>query len=494
MTALIRSLVPRPRASLTIDQVASIMRSGGYVSPLQQPSLAQPIEEIDHDYLAYLFSIMRANPIAFGAMVLRAQVFSQARFIFRRIQDGEPQAPFGTRALEPLERPEPLKDTATFLKEASFDADLAGNWFGVRRPQRIKRLRPDWCWLILGSRTFDEDFDPRDVDAEVVGLAYQPGGRYSGTPPETFAVGEFAHFAPIPDPYVGYRGMSWLTPLVREVEADQAMSRHKLMFLRNGATPSTVVKIPPAMDKAKAAEFIELFEQEHTGALNAYRTIYLGNGWDVEVVGKDLEQIDFKAVQGASETRIAVAARVPPVLLHISEGLQGSSLNSGNYNANKRDFADTTMRDLWGSMASALETIVTPPSGAELWYNERLIPFLQQDATDSAEILSKQAATMRTLWDGGADPQSVIAAVTAGDLRRVKHSGNLSVQLHPDGQPPASGPVEQEEPAEPSASLETPFAVADVRCTGCDRLLAKRTAPGGAFETKCRDCGALVAA
>ena len=471
MTALIRSLVPQPRASLTIDQVAQIMRAGGYISPVQQPSLAQPREEIGGDYLSLVYGIMRANPIAFGAMVLRAQVFSQARFIFRRLQDGEPQAPFGSRALEPLERPEPLIDTSGLLKRAEYDASLAGNWFGVRRPQRIKRLRPDWCWLVLGSRNYDEGFDPRSADAEVIGLMYQPGGRYSDQPPQAFAVGEFAHYAPIPDPLVGYRGMSWLTPIIREVESDQQMTTHKLMFLQNGATPSTVVKIPPTVDKQKAAEFIELFEQEHTGALNAYRTLYLGNGWDVTVVGKDLQQVDFRAIQGASETRISVAARTPAVLLGISEGLQGSALNAGNYNVAKRNFGDTTMRDAWGTMASALESIVKPPVGAELWYNERLIPFLQQDATDSAEILAKQASTMRTLWDGGADTTSVIEAVTSGDLRRVKHTGNLSVQLQEPGAQPTAAPAA--------------MASSEVRCQ-CGSLLAEMA--GAPYRFTCRKC------
>jgi hypothetical protein len=44
---------------------------------------------------------------------------------------------------------------------------------------------------------------------------------------------------------------------------------------------------------------------------------------------------------------------------------------------------------------------------------------------------------MRTLVDGGFDPQSVIDAVTTGDMSLLVHSGNLSVQL----QPPATEPV-----------------------------------------------------
>jgi hypothetical protein len=36
-----------------------------------------------------------------------------------------------------------------------------------------------------------------------------------------------AHFAPIIDPLADFRGMSWLTPILREIQADQAMTRHQ---------------------------------------------------------------------------------------------------------------------------------------------------------------------------------------------------------------------------------------------------------------------------
>jgi hypothetical protein len=40
---------------------------------------------------------------------------------------------------------------------------------------------------------------------------------------------------------------------------------------------------------------------------------------------------------------------------------------------------------------------------------------------------------MRTLVDGGFETQSVIDAVTSGDLSRLQHSGALSVQLQEPG-------------------------------------------------------------
>jgi hypothetical protein len=72
-----------------------------------------------------------------------------------------------------------------------------------------------------------------------------------------------------------------------------------------------------------------------------------------------------------------------------------------------------------------------------LWYDDRDVSFLQEDVLDNAEIRSKDATTMRTLVDGGFDPDSVIAAVTTGDMTLLTHSGTLSVQLQPPSDTPS---------------------------------------------------------
>jgi hypothetical protein len=79
-----------------------------------------------------------------------------------------------------------------------------------------------------------------------------------------------------------------------------------------------------------------------------------------------------------------------------------------------------------------LQVIVPPPDPASrLWYDDRDVPFLQEEVLDAAEIRQKDANTMRQLVDGGFDPTSVVEAVTTNDMSRLTHSGNVSVQLQP---------------------------------------------------------------
>jgi hypothetical protein len=96
--------------------------------------------------------------------------------------------------------------------------------------------------MVLGSHD-DEEIDNVDYNADFLGIIYHPGGKYSGKDPVSFLAEEVSHFAPIPDPLAAYRGMSWLTPIVREIMGDSAATDHKLRFFENGATPNMVVSL-----------------------------------------------------------------------------------------------------------------------------------------------------------------------------------------------------------------------------------------------------------
>jgi len=75
------------------------------------------------------------------------------------------------------------------------------------------------------------------------------------------------------------------------------------------------------------------------------------------------------------------------VLVGLSEGLQGSALNSGNYQAARRQFVDGVIRDLWQDAAGSLANIVNVQSGSELWYSDRDVAFVKEDAGERAGVL-----------------------------------------------------------------------------------------------------------
>lgn len=435
MANLLQSLLGKPgKKRYTIDdwyhdQAQSFAFNGIQYPILGGAKLGESQEDIENNFTAFVRGVYKSNGPVFACMAVRQMVFSEARFQWQQLRGGRPGDLFGTSALGILEKPWPNGTTGELLARAEQDASLGGNFYVVRENGRLRRLRPDWVSILLTA--------PPDeaVESDVAGYLYQPGGPMSKAEPRTFNVNKVTHWSPIPDPEAQYRGMSWITPIIREVQGDKAAMIHKLKFFENGASPQLAVTLKDAVSKEQFKAFIEQMNQSHRGVQNAYKTLFLGAGADVTVVGADLQQLDFKVTQGAGETRIAAASGVGAVVAQLSEGMQGSSLNAGNYAVARRRVADGLFRPLWRSISAALETVAPPPSGARLWYDVRDIPFLREDSKIATEIEQTKASTITMYVREGFTSESAVAAVENEDVTLLEHTGKTSVQLIPEDAP-----------------------------------------------------------
>lgn len=432
----------------------------GLGMPMWTTSLTGNEEKIGADFQSYVVDAYKANGVVFACMLVRQMIFSEARFQWREFRAGRPGELFGSPELALLEDPWPSGTTGELLARMEVVASLAGNYYGTTADdqgnlgraaqgpsRRIVHMRPDWTTIVIDSASGN----PNALDARIVGYVYEPinTGSSPKVEPVVLLPSEVCHYSPIPDPAARFRGMSWLTPIVEEIRADKAATVHKGKFFTNGATPNMAIVMDPSVTPDKFLEYVDKFKAAHQGADKAYKTLFLAGGADVKPLSLDFKQLDFKATQGTSETRIAAAAGVHPTVVGLAEGLQGSSLNAGNFNAAARLTANKTLRPLWRMAAASMEVLVTPPvTGARLWYDDRDIAFLHEDATDAANIRNRDAETLRALVDAGWDPDAAIEFVASNDLNRLKgkHDGLLSVQRQaaangaPQG-PPQNGPL-----------------------------------------------------
>lgn len=422
----------RPRAS--ISTIPFWDMADGF--PIFTTSLAGDRLRVADDYLGLVEGTFKRNPIIFAAVVARMHLFSEARFQFRdrAANGGRPGKLFGSAELAPLETPWRNGTTGDLLSIGEVMVSCGGNAFTTRIGDRLKPLRPDFMTMIIDTPEGDR-MGPWSPDAEVLGYAYNPIG--SGEP-RFFLPEEMAHYAPIPDPAAPWRGMSWITPVIEEVLADRQMTAHKRKYLEVGGAPAFAVKFP-AENLEKFDEWVDKFEDRREGKHgNPYRTLFLTSAADLVPLGSNLQEIDFANVLAGGETRIAAAARVHPALLALSDALKGSALNAGNLKEVRRIFASMTMRPLWRNYAGSIATLINVPPAAELWYDDRDIPALQEDESERAEALQTQAATIWTLVQAGYEPDAAVDAVTGGDLSGLKgnHSGLTSVQLQQPGSSP----------------------------------------------------------
>jgi phage portal protein BeeE len=386
------------------------------------------------------------NGVAFSCAAVRMQVFSEVTF---KWQDKATKRLYGTPDLLPLEQPWVGAGSDDLLARMEQDATVAGNSYWVDEGSMVRddrvsllRLQPEYVTIVL------EVVEHRlggNLGRKKVGYVYAEPDQE----PVYLDVAEVAHFAPLPDPRAQYRGMSWLSAVLPDVDIDTSLQDFKQNFIANQATPNLVISFDPTVSPEQFARLTEVIRSKAAGTANAGKTLALGGGADVKVVGSNFEQLAIKAVQGAGETRIASAAGVPPVIVGLSEGLSGSSLNEGNYGQARRRFADATMRPNWRSATTALATLVTPPDGSRLWFDTADVAFLQEDQADDATIREAHARTIRALVDAGFSPEAAVSAATDGNFDGLgaSHSGLFSVQL----QPPGSG-------TEPARSALVPLA------------------------------------
>ena len=389
-------------------------------------------DQVNRNFLGLAQQAYKANGIVFACMLARLMVFSTARLRFQRLRNGQPADTFGTPALGIFERPWPGGTTQDLLVRMIQDTDLSGNAFLTMVGSEVIRLRPDWVDIVVEPRMFRG----AQLGWTKLGYLYWEGGREREPEPVALLVDEVCHWMPNPDPEAAFRGMSWLTPIVREVEADRLMNTHKRKYFENGATPNMVIKHDVNANEEKVKRFQALLDEKHGGVSNAYRTLNLYPGADLTVVGSDFRQIDFKQVQGAGETRIAAAAGVPPIIAGFSEGLQSATYS--NYAQARRRFADGTIHPLWQNMAGSMEPLLRldqrpPGQDWRLWYDVTDVPFLREDAADAATITNTRASTVNTYITAGFTPESAVAAIKSGDESMLVHSGLVSVQLQEPG-------------------------------------------------------------
>lgn len=370
------------------------------------------------------------NPIVAACVAARLLVFSEARFVWQRWVDSRPGSLFGTQSLEILESPWPTATTGDLLARMEVDASFYGNSYWVR--ERSAFANRDILTRLDPAKVVIIDADLGGYSRELIGYAVtDDAGNVVGQWEAT----EVAHYRPLPDPTHPFRGRSWLDAILPDVTADSELTRYKTAFLKNSATPNLAVSLDAGVTPDQFDEFVQMMDSSHKGVAKAFKTLYLGGGAKVQAIGANFEQLNMKNVQGGIETRVASAAGVPASIVGLSESMQGSSLNAGNYAAARRRFSDGTIRPLWRSASGALSALIPAPQGSpvRLWFDDRDISFCQEDVKDAADIKQVEAQALKTLVEAGFDPDSAINAITSGDYSVLSHTGMVSVQLQTPG-------------------------------------------------------------
>jgi phage portal protein BeeE len=379
-----------------------------YAGPDREPVLPQ--------LAAYAQNANSSSAVVFSAILLRMMLFSEVRFQFQAKDD---KHLFGNTDLAKLEEPfGPNSNTGQLLARMEQDVSLAGNAYIWDPPDedRLVRLRPDWTTIV----------------SEVVhvpgGGQYRQVTGYYWEPPkslmdeskgEFYRADEVVHWAPLPDPAADFRGMSWLTPVYRDVAGDDGLTQYKIRYLENSASPNMLIKYSQKLAPGTVDRIRERMTARYGGVNNAFKTLILDQGADATVIGNSLQQMDFSSVSTLGEQRILAAAMVPGVLVGL-EPLRGAGRG---YQESMQKFANIWARPQWRSVCAALSQIVQVPGGNRLWFDTADIAALQDGEMERGQAALVRAQALLALVQAGYTHESAIAAVDSMDLSQLKAGG-----------------------------------------------------------------------
>lgn len=440
-----------------LDRLNNRYRSGYWEGMASGASVLTVHSGMDPKREAGLQSIASAarqayetNGVVFACTLVRMMMLAEASFKFRALND---KHLFGNPDLELLEYPWRNATAGELWARMEQQSSLFGNAF-------VAKVEDDEL-LVLPA---DEVVIVSEVVTSSSGVRYkrpigydwdpnrQPGVDSKATA-QFFTVDEVAHWSPIPDPAARFRGMSWLTPVLKDVAADSSMTAYKTMYMDHGS-PVTAVKYDRPLKPETVDYLVERIKKKYGGVNNAWNPLVFDQGAD-PVLSAGLDQLDFRNIQSGGELRICAAAGVSPVLI----GLRGANASGGHdYHSAMRQLADMQMRPLWRSACASLQKLVTVPADSQLWYDTSDIAALQAAETEMAQVTQVSAAAMLTFIQAGMTSESVIAAVTSGDLSLLVPDPNASANGDKTGQAPGVQSV-LTKPQTPASKMPMPASL-----------------------------------
>jgi Phage portal protein len=427
---------------------ASVLTTS-YASPDREPVLPQ--------LAAFAQQANSSSAIVFAAILTRMALFSEATMKYQALDD---KHLFGNTSLAKIEHPfGPESTTGDLLARAEQDVSLAGNSYTWDPPgeDRFVRLRPDWITIVSEAVPVDGGGWYR----RKIGYWFEPPkgvldkGRGFLVP-----AGECVQWAPTPDPAADFRGMSWLTPVMRDVQGDDGLTRYKIKYLQNSASPNLLIRYAQKLQPGTVDSVRERMHARYGGVDNAFKTLILDQGADVTVIGNSLAQMDFSGVSAVGVERILAAASVPGVLVGL-EPLRGAGRG---FQESMQKFANLWGRPHWRSFCGAFSQIMDVPSGNRLWHDTSDIAALQDGEMERAQAALVRMQAVLAGVQAGATMDSAAAAVDAMDLTLLKKA--------PVPAAPPAGNVQHLLPQ------TSPGATADPLPASMPRLPVGSTSPG----------------
>jgi hypothetical protein len=197
-------------------------------------------------------------------------------------------------------------------------------------------------------------------------------------------------------------GLAPLQVLAGEIGADNEATSFVGTLLKNYATPSLLIKTKVAVRNEEEARLIKSKAAAEFGGNNRGRVGLLDGDSSAEVLGFNLEQLEFPSLRAVAETRIASAVGVPAILVGLKAGLDRATYS--NAKEARQYFTETTLSNYWRRYGDQM----TCDLASE--YGDNLV--CEFDTSNVRALAGQRVEKIQPLKDGFKD-----GAVTVNEYR-----------------------------------------------------------------------------
>lgn len=379
----------------------------------------------------------------YGCVQLIADTIATLPFdVFRKNSSGDP---VGLATPRWLEQPNPQADRTQFLTQVLTSLLLDGNAYllaepFVSAPQRLEIVHPD-------------DVQIRIEDAKPV--YYLKNARW--TRPDSLL-----HLRGITLPGQ-IRGLSPVESARQALGLGLAAQEFGGRFFGNGQNLSGVIEVPGDMSPDQAAVVRQKWGRDHRGLANAHEPGVLTGGATWKPISVTPEQAQFLDTRRFSATEIAAQMfLVDPTLLGIATS--GQSLTYANLEQRGIHLAQYTLMRWIVRLERAFTMMLPSPQytkfnvnglqradlktryeadaiGINAGFLLRNEARTKEDLTalpEQQQLSGADAEVVGVLIRAGFEPDTVIKAVTTGELAKLVHSGAPPVTVQSLSKPPVN--------------------------------------------------------
>jgi HK97 family phage portal protein len=358
------------------------------------------------------------------------------RRIFRTEGAESRQEVMDHMALRVWNKPNPFMTRQEYVETVQMHYELTGEqWWtvGYGAIGGVSLSFPSELWPVRPDR-MDPVPDPQEF---LTGYVYSsPDG--TKVPLDLNQVA----FLRRPHPMDPYRGISPVSAIAWDLDADNAAAQYNRNFFRNSAEPGGIITVPKKLSDRDFADLKMRWNEQHRGVANAHRVAILA-GENFSYQDRHVTQSDMQFVElrNVSTEQVRMAYRYPKPMLGTVE-----DVNRANADAAEVVYARWLMVDRLERIKQALNFDFLPLFGSaadsvEFDYES---PVPEDKEADNAELTAKVQA-YQTLVNAGADPQGVLEFLGLPD-NLYKEPEPMPAPLLQPAQQPQEGPGGQQMP------------------------------------------------